>query len=60
MGQIKKEFGEMIVEISRGCSLGNKCEGSIVRLLFFIFYFFCSKIYNVVLDRSPWQTIYNK
>jgi len=26
----------------------------------FIFLFFCSKIYNAVLDRSPWQTIYNK
>ena len=24
------------------------------------FFFFCSKIYNAVLDRSPWQTIYNK
>ena len=23
----------------------------------FFFAFFCSKIYNVVLDRSPWQTI---
>ena len=33
MGQIKKKFGKTIVEISRGCSLGNKCRGSIVRLL---------------------------
>jgi len=29
-------------------------------VIFFIFYFFCSKIYNAVLDRSPQQTIYNK
>jgi len=33
MGQIKREFDEMIVETSRGCSLGNKYERSIVRLL---------------------------
>jgi len=25
-----------------------------------VFFFFCSKIYNAVLDRSLWQTIYNK
>jgi len=25
-----------------------------------IFFFFCSKIYNAVLDHSSWQTIYKK
>jgi len=32
------------------------CDG----LLFPFFFFFCSKIYNIVLNCSPWQTIYNK
>ena len=27
---------------------------------FFFLFFFCSSIYYMVLNRSPWQTIYNK
>ena len=34
--------------------------GHLLPLESFFFFFFGSKIYNVVLDRSPWQTIYNK
>jgi len=40
-----------------------KDSEDIPRVMAFIFIFilfFCSKIYNAVLDRSPWQTIYNK
>ena len=32
----------------------------LLNICIFFDFFFCSKIYNAVLDRSLWQIIYNK